>query len=243
MNFTLGNTLPTIGRRINWQIVTLPGGIAMAISLMAVLAIMEEDTAQTPPASFSNVSDQTMTSPTSHTSTRPQVIIVGSQAQADALETEMSADQMAAVSQGFEVPHLQTSLVVIDSPDKQYLYDQITADQMAADVFDIVDLRASTTAFGTPESAPQSTNVRPTVYVVQSPEQAAALTLAMETDAILVALDGFNPPVRDISFLIVSTPHEEQALEVTLQEQLLLSEPEVHSHASLRPRATISPRS
>jgi hypothetical protein len=50
MNFTGGNTLPNIGNRINWHVVTLAGGLALAISLMVSHGVMEKDTAQTPAA-------------------------------------------------------------------------------------------------------------------------------------------------------------------------------------------------
>ena len=106
MNFTGGNTLPNIGKRINWHVVTLAGGLAVAISVMAGLSVIEKDTSQTRAPAARTVSDLPADSTASQKSVRPQVIIVESQVQADALEAETAADRMAAVMLGWRLRKL-----------------------------------------------------------------------------------------------------------------------------------------
>jgi hypothetical protein len=141
MNFTGGHTLPDIGKRINWHVVTLAGGLAMAISVMAGLSVTEKDTTRNPTATVRDVSELPAASTASQKSTRPQVIIVESQAQADALEAETAADQMSAVMLGYEVP--QTSFLVVSTPEDEQDLNEFLMEQLllAESAFAIVDLR------------------------------------------------------------------------------------------------------
>jgi hypothetical protein len=141
MNFTAGNTLPNIGKRINWHVVTLAGGLAVAISVMAGLSLMEKDTTRTPAAAVREVSELPTDSTAPQKSARPQVIIVESQVQAEALESETAADRMAAVMQAYEVP--QTSFLVVSSPNEERALNELLMEQLLLAEFtvDIVDLR------------------------------------------------------------------------------------------------------
>ena len=69
----------------------------------------------------------------------------------------------------------------------------------------------------------QSAGPRPLVYVVGSQELAQRLAAVSEAD--LLAIEGFDVPVRPTSFLVISTPEDENTLNETLMEQLLLTEP------------------
>lgn len=229
MNFTGGNTLPNIGKRINWQLVTLAAGLAVATSVIAGLGVMERDTAQTPVAAIPNVSEPPAASTASHTSTRPQVIIVESQAQADALEAELAADQMAAVMQGYEVPLQQTRILVVSTPEEELALNQTLMEQLELSEpgFDIVDLRGSSTAISAPGATSQPAVARPTLYVVDSSEQEAEVSAAMAADKIVAVMEGNEVPFQQTSFVVVSTPEGEQALNETLREQLMLTEPAI----------------
>ena len=227
MNFTGGNTLPNIGKRINWQIVTLAGGLAVAISVVAGLSVMEKDTAQTPAAAIPNVSEPPAASSVSQTSTRPQVIIVESQVQADAIEAEMTADQIAAVMQGYEVPLQQTSFLVVSTPEEERALSQTLLEQLGLSepAFDVVDLRGSSTAISAPDATVQSNVARTALYVVESSEQQASVMAAMDADRIVAVMQGQEVPFQQTQFLVVSTPDDEQALNQVMLEQLLLTEP------------------
>jgi hypothetical protein len=227
MNLTGGNTLPKIGKRINWHVITLAGGLAVALSVVAGLNVVEKDTTQAPATAIRNVSEPPAASTVSQASTRPQVIIVDSQAQADALQADLALDQMAAVMQGYEVP--SPSLAVIDSPDKQYLYNHVIADQMEFGTFDIVDLRGASTPGAllsySDATLQSSTQARPVLYVVESAEKQAVFSAALETDRIVAVLEGNELPFQQTSFLVVSTAEDERALNETLREQLTLADP------------------
>jgi hypothetical protein len=141
MNFTTGNTPANLGKRINWHVVSLAGGLALALSVMAGPGVIERDPTQTPAAAVGNVSEPPTASTASRTSTRPQVIIVESQVQADALQAAMAADQMATVMQGYEVPHRQ--ILVVSTPEEgrelyEVLMEQLLLTEQA---IEIVDLR------------------------------------------------------------------------------------------------------
>jgi hypothetical protein len=69
----------------------------------------------------------------------------------------------------------------------------------------------------------QSAQPLPVIYIVGSQEQ--GLLLAENLEGVLLAVQGFDVPVLPASFLVVSTPEEEQALNETIMEQQLLTEP------------------
>ena len=223
MNFTGGNTLPSIGKRINWQLVTLAGGLAMAVSAAAGLGAFEREAAPTIPAQPAASISRPAALKTHAATPRPVVYIVESDEQATALQAGIATDQLATTMAGYEVPHQQTSFVVIDGPERDYLYTALVGDQMAADTFDIVDLRASSTASAAPQDAAQSTQPLPVVYIVGSQKQGLSLTGDIEAD--LLAVQGFDVPLRAASFLVISTPEEQHALNQTIMEQQLLTEP------------------
>jgi hypothetical protein len=56
MSFPGGNTLPNIGKRINWHVLTLVGGLVVAISFFANPGLIDEDTTPTTAAVVGNVS-------------------------------------------------------------------------------------------------------------------------------------------------------------------------------------------
>ena len=222
MNFTGENTLPNIAKR-NWQIVTLVGGLALAVSAAAGLGAFETDSAPPAPAQPAASISRPAAVSTHAATLRPVVYIVESDEQATAFQAGIALDQLTTAMAGYEVPHQQTSFVVIDGPERDYLYNAVVADQMAADTFDIVDLRANSTASAASQDEVQSTQPLPVVYIVGSQEQGLGLTEDMEAD--LLAVQGFDVPLRPASFLVISTPEEEQALNQTIMEQQLLTEP------------------
>jgi hypothetical protein len=222
MNFTGENTLPNIARR-NWQIVTLAGSLAVAVSLAAGLGAFETDSPPPAPAQPAASISRPAAVIADPATLRPVVYIVESHEQATAFQAEMALDQLTTAMAGYEVPHQQAGFVVIDAPERDYLYDAVVADQMAADTFDIVDLRANSTASAASQDAVQSTQPLPVVYIVTSQEQ--GLRLAEDIEADLLAVQGFDVPLRPVSFLVISTPEEEQALNQTIMEQQLLTEP------------------
>jgi hypothetical protein len=163
----------------------------------------------------------------SQTITRPQVIIVESQAQADALEAEMAADQMAAMMQGYEVPFQQTRFLVVSTPEGERALTQTLLEQLELrePALDIVDLRGSSSAISAPDTTAQSNVARTALYVVESSEQEASVMAAMDADRIVAVMQGQEVPFQQTQFLVVSTPEDEQALNQVLMEQLLLIEP------------------
>ena len=92
MNFTGGHTLPNIGKRINWQFITLAGGLAIALSAGALAGAFDRDaapaeTSQSRPAPA--ISTQSL--PASRTSSSEVFYyIVGSHKEAVLLESALS---------------------------------------------------------------------------------------------------------------------------------------------------------
>ena len=84
MNFTGENTLPNIAKR-NWQLVTLAGGLAVAVSLAAGLGVFETDSAPQAPAQPAASISRPATVSTLAAAPRPVVYIVESHGQATAL--------------------------------------------------------------------------------------------------------------------------------------------------------------
>ena len=227
MNFTGGNTLPNIGKRINWQLVTLAGGLAIAVSAAAGLGAFERDAAPPAPAqpaaSVSRAFDTTQQA----TMPRPITYIVESSEQEALVTAAIDADRIVAVMQGQEVPLQQTRFLVVSTPEEEWALSQTLMEQLELSEpgFDVVDLRGSSTAISAPDATSQSPVARPTLYVVDSAEQEAEVVAAMAADKIVALMEGNEVPFHQTSFLVVSTPEDEQALNETLKEQLLLTEP------------------
>jgi hypothetical protein len=63
------------------------------------------------------------------------------------------------------------------------------------------------------------------MYVVESSEQEALVTAAMDADKIVAVTQGNEVPYQQTSFLVVSTLEEELALSQSLMERLIPPEP------------------
>jgi hypothetical protein len=183
MNLT-ETTLPEIGRRLNWQAVTLVGGLVLAVGAAIGLGALESETdlanGNTTPSAGGQPA-QDIPSPrgaaTSPSSARPVVVIVQSQEQADALAAQMASDERTVALEGGEMRIQPTSFVVIDSAeDEEFLRNAITG-QLAADSFDIVDLRSRALGAGKfggasgtllPEGALDADFGLPTTFAVEA---------------------------------------------------------------------------
>jgi hypothetical protein len=170
MHFTTGNALPRIGKRINWQLLLVVGGLAVALSVAAVAGVFNRHSSTgttavteapapaipaTPPQAVASQATPEMT-----------YILVGSQQQADLLESALSAEaaQIPAVAEEQDF----TDVIAIETPQQQQQFDAMLAmssnELMAANIpLVVVDLRDETPAS------------MPTVYIVASEADKALL--------------------------------------------------------------------
>jgi hypothetical protein len=92
MNFTGGTTLPNIGRRINWQLVMVAGGLAVAIAAGAMAGVFERGSS---PATTAVTRPQTGVPPAvpaSGESAELIYVLVGSQGEATILRSMLSTE-------------------------------------------------------------------------------------------------------------------------------------------------------
>ena len=95
MNLTGGSTFPNVGRRINWQLVSLTAGLAVAISAAVILGAFDHQGSRgaaisQAPAPVNPVqAPQTLTAPSAPEMT---YILVRSQQEADLLQGAFSAE-------------------------------------------------------------------------------------------------------------------------------------------------------
>ncbi len=143
MNFTGGNTLSSIGRRINWQLVSLVGGLAVAVSAAVGLGAFEKDSAPSAPARPAASIGRPAGTTSQATAPRPVMYIVESDEQAASVQTDMAVDQVAAVMAGSEVPYRQTSFLVISTPEEEKTLNETLMEQLllTEPTLDIVDVR------------------------------------------------------------------------------------------------------
>ena len=188
MNFTGGNTLPNIGRRINWQLVTLTGGLALVISAGALAGAFDrgERTATTPPSQ-----SRIETGPASRSSTlsSPEIayFIVGSKAEAALLASVFSTE---AAHLGVSVGGPIVAVTSAEEEAEAYATIALAASELMSlnTGVSIVDLRpapAATLGLSQDEGARA-----PTVYIVGTPEGQTALEQRLaeagETASVLV---------------------------------------------------------
>lgn len=110
MNFTGTRTHSGFGKRINWQLVTLASGIALAASIVAASGSFERSSGGTivaePPSSRVSLDSPVGVD----SATRAILYIVGSEAEGLALQQQTS-------EAGHEAPGVDRSVLVAASPD------------------------------------------------------------------------------------------------------------------------------
>jgi hypothetical protein len=133
MNFTGEHTLPGLGRRINWHLVTLVLGIALAVSIVITAGALDragqthgDVTAQ--PVNTVPASSRPATEP------RSVLYIVGS-------ELDGIAFEQVTYEAGHEAPGIDRRVLVADSAEDEGLVLTAIGEAMQGGHFDVVDLR------------------------------------------------------------------------------------------------------
>jgi hypothetical protein len=220
MNFTGGNTLPSLGRRLNWQIVALAGGLALAISVGALSGVFERDsspatTATNRPAEAPisrPVSNDTLAAPSEMV-----YVIVGSQAEATALRSAISTD--AATDSVLAQETRTLNVVALENSQQEEQFGvglQIaSAELMTQDTsVRVIDLRPTSSpaiSRSTQNAAEPAANI---VYVVGSEAEAVVLRQQFhEASATQVDTTRRNVFVAD-------TPERQALLQTIIGEQM-----------------------
>jgi hypothetical protein len=211
MNFTGGNTFPSIGKRINWQIAALAGGLAL-LSAGALTTVLDRDGS---PATTSTVrpSQPPAVSAPARVPGQPSemvYLVVGSQAQGAELRAVISS--YAAAYEELAGQATTTRVVVIENAEQEARFNTQLAtasgELMAYDIGQrVIDLRA-------PQSPalPASSRNMPSetiVYIVAS----QADKLALETQFHETGATMGDTTQRTV--FVADTP-EQQALLPTL---------------------------
>ena len=181
MNFTGGNTLPNLGKRINWQLAVLAGGLALAISAGALAGAFERGSSPSTTAVTGPAPVPASIQPAIRSFERlPQVyIIVDSPARAAAIQSVISTE--AAGMEGLQEDLSRTQVVTIETPEEQAQFDSAfaiaSAELDAAGVgIRVVDLREAASPVANLSATDGTPNQAETiVYVVGSDAEKVAL--------------------------------------------------------------------
>ena len=225
MNFTGGNTLPNLGRR-NWQAVILAGGLALALSAGALSGVFERDGSPATTAVTRPADAPISPAPFARTAGGPPelvYLVVGSQAEASALESVISAD--AATFEGI-AESSPISVVALTSPEQEAAFQAMlgmaSQELMSLGIgTSVVDLRVSVQPplslnagdFGASEPAESI------VYVVSSDAE----KIALEQQFHEASAHEVDDTQRSV--MVVDTVEQEHAYNSMIQEQLMLPEP------------------
>ena len=222
MNFTGGNTLPNIGRRINWQLVTLAGGLAVALSAGALAGVFERDR---PPATtaVTRPADVPVSRPvagdTASVPSEMLYVLVGSQAEADLLVSTAAGEAEAYpdYNQGEAV----VSFMAIETAAEKAQFDQTLAMSTAELMVQgtnvrVLDLREVTSPAISPGSmdggaGEPSENL---VYIVGSQAEKVVLEQQFH-EASAHAVDDTRRSV-----ILVDSPEQEAILNTMAGEQM-----------------------
>lgn len=95
MNLTGGNTLPGFGKRINWQLITLVGGLAVLISAGTLSGVFEREAPQATTTSTPNTVSRDL-SPVSQATRSDETeivyVVLASEQEADILRSVVSTE-------------------------------------------------------------------------------------------------------------------------------------------------------
>ena len=146
VNLTIGKTFPRIRRQIPWQPATLVTGLTLAVAAALGLGALERGSAPAmapapPPAAGLGEDAVIPTMPS--VSPRPIIYVVGTQEQADRLQEQISADEMAAYMDGRDWSMSPSGFLVIDSPEGERHYSLMLYEQNAypTPTVQFIDLR------------------------------------------------------------------------------------------------------
>jgi hypothetical protein len=180
MNFTGGNTLPNIGRRINWQLVTLAGGLAVALSAGALAGAFErggsQETATAPQRAALAVSRPI--APALSIPSEVVYIVTDSQAEANALTSAISS-AAASMPELAELTGI-LNVVKLDTPATEEQFNNTlarsTTELMAENIgVRVVDLRQPSNSGPFLVSSDAGGQAQAIVYVVDSEAEAVGL--------------------------------------------------------------------
>jgi hypothetical protein len=170
MNFTGGNTFPSIGRRLNWQIAAAAGGLAL-LTAGALSGLLQRDDAPSAPSTARPAQPPAVGAP-ARTAAQPSehvYLVVGSQAAAAELRSVISAD--AATNEELANALSMTEVVVIEDRAQEDSFNAQLAvssgELMAYGISqNVIDLRApASPSFGDSIAAEP---VETIVYIVGS---------------------------------------------------------------------------
>jgi hypothetical protein len=181
MNFTGGNTLPNIGRRINWQLVTVAGGLAVALSIGALTGAFERGGSRTaaPVAPSEPVASVPVAPAPAHSTPSDLVYIVtDSQAEANALTSAIST-AAASMPELAELTSILNVVTLDTAAAEETFSNQLalsSGELMAYNMgVRVVDLRQASTSGDAMGSSDIATPAEAIVYIVGSEAEAVAL--------------------------------------------------------------------
>jgi hypothetical protein len=212
MNFTGGNTLPNIGKRINWQLITMAGGLALAISAGALSGVFERG-GSSPSTSVTRPSAPAVSSPvrTAAGPTEAAYILVGSQQEAAMLESAISS--YAAMDEALAASSAAIRVVALENPQQEAQFNatlalatsELMQSGIGVRVFDLREAPSPTVTFDAPNAATPET----IVYIVASEAEAMVLRQQFNESSATFG----DQTHRDV---FVADTQEQQALVQTL---------------------------
>jgi hypothetical protein len=217
MNFTGGNTLPNLGKRINWQLITVAGGLALAISAGALSGVFERDGSSTSTA-VTRPSAPAVSSPvrTAGGPTEAAYILVGSQQEAAMLHSAISSD--AANDEGLAASSAAISVIVLENLQQEEQFKATlalaTSELMESGVgVRVFDLRGPSSPAVTLES-PGAVAPETIVYIVAS--EAEAMVLRQQFNESSATFD--DQTHRDV--FIADTQVQQELIQTLIGEQM-----------------------
>ena len=216
MNFTNGNTFPSLGKRINWQLATIAGGLAVLIGAGALAGAFDRDGSPTTtaigrPAEVPAASVPRTSSAADPTSNEVVYLVVGNEAQAAALRAAISTD---AASDPALSSNLGATVVALETVEQEAAFEtaiglvsmELMADNTGVRVVDLRETRAPMTASGPAKAAVSgAAEPRHIVYLVGSPETAATIHAEYAATWNLLTESG-SAPSETFTIVDVSTP-------------------------------------
>jgi hypothetical protein len=134
MNFTGTRTHPGFGKRINWHLVTLASGIALAASLVVAGGAFERSAGSNTVAEPLGPRISIDSPAVADGTTRAVLYIVGSEVEGVALQRQAS-------EAGHEAPGVDRRVLVAASPEDEAAVLTAIGESMQLANFEVVDLR------------------------------------------------------------------------------------------------------
>lgn len=219
MNFTGGNTLPNIGRRLSWHLVTLAGGLAIAISAGALAGAFERGASPATTAVTQPVAPSIPVTQSLGAATPLQMVyvITGSEAEAASLRSAIS-------TYGAAFPELAEAaayshIVAIENQEQEAQFDTMlamsTGELISADIgVRVLDLRQPGALPSTAAAVSVGQPAHVILYVVGSQAEAIALRQQFHE----AGNEAPGNVLRDV--LIIDSTASEEMLATAIGEQM-----------------------